>query len=166
MRRTELNLCLFGRKIKLNKNISMQTLLSVKWQPGWEGRLGENGSMCMCGWVPLLSAWNCHSVVHLLFVVLVGSSSPLQLVATPRTAAHLVSLSLTITRRLRTFTSTDSAMPSRHFILSCPLLFFAVSLAQHQGLFPQVGSSHQVVKGLELQLQHRSFQWILRVDFL
>ena len=43
---------------------------------------------------------------------------------------------------LRTFMSTDSAMPSRHFILSRPLLFFVVSLAQHQGLFPRVGSSH------------------------
>ena len=40
---------------------------------------------------------------------------------------------------------------------------FAFSLSQNQGLF--YGSSHQVAKVLELQLQHQSFQWIFRVDF-
>ena len=40
------------------------------------------------------------------------------------------------------------------------------NLSQHQGLFQWVGSSHQVAKVLELQLQHQSFQWIFRVDFL
>ena len=43
---------------------------------------------------------------------------------------------------------------------------FALSLFQHQGLFQQVSSSHQVAKVLELQLQHQSFQWVFRVDFL
>ena len=33
------------------------------------------------------------------------------------------------------------------------------------GSFP-VSSSHQEVKVLELQLQHQSFQWIFRTDFL
>ena len=42
----------------------------------------------------------------------------------------------------------------------------AFSLSQHQGLYQWVGSSHQVAKVLELQLQHQSFQWIFRVDFL
>ena len=41
-----------------------------------------------------------------------------------------------------------------------------LNLSQHQGLFHWVGSSHQVAKVLELQLQHQSFQWIFRVDFL
>ena len=40
------------------------------------------------------------------------------------------------------------------------------NLFQHQGLFHWVGSSNQVAKILELQLQHQSFQWIFRVDFL
>ena len=39
----------------------------------------------------------------------------------------------------------------------------AFNLSQHQGLFQWVSSSHQV---LELQLQHHSFQWIFRTDFL
>ena len=42
----------------------------------------------------------------------------------------------------------------------------ALNLFQHQGLFQWVGSSRQVAKVLELQLQHQSFQWIFRVDFL
>ena len=41
-----------------------------------------------------------------------------------------------------------------------------LSLSQHQGLSYWVHFSHQVAKVLELQLQHLSFQWILRVDFL
>ena len=41
----------------------------------------------------------------------------------------------------------------------------ALNLSQHQGLFQWVSSSHQVAKVLELQLQHQSFQWILRVYF-
>ena len=40
------------------------------------------------------------------------------------------------------------------------------SLSQCQGLFQWVGSSHQVAKVLELHLQHQSFQWIFKVDFL
>ena len=43
---------------------------------------------------------------------------------------------------------------------------FAFSLSQHQGIFQRVSSAHQVAEVLELQLQHQSFQLILRVDFL
>ena len=42
----------------------------------------------------------------------------------------------------------------------------AFSLSQHQGLFQWVSSLHQVAKVLEFQLQHQSFQWIFRTDFL
>ena len=42
----------------------------------------------------------------------------------------------------------------------------AFNLSQHQGLFQRVSSSHQVTKVLELQFQHQSFQWVVRVDFL
>ena len=42
----------------------------------------------------------------------------------------------------------------------------AFNLSQHQGLFKWVNSSHQVAKVLEFQLQHQSFQWIFRTDFL
>ena len=43
---------------------------------------------------------------------------------------------------------------------------FSSCLSQHQGLFKWVSSSHQVAKVLEFQLQHQSFQWIFRTDFL
>ena len=42
----------------------------------------------------------------------------------------------------------------------------AFSLSQHQGLFQWISYSPQVTRVLELQLQHQSFQWIFRVDFL
>ena len=57
----------------------------------------------------------------------------------------------------------DVIQPS-HLLLSPPPPAF--SLSQHQGLFQRVSSSHQVVKVLEFQLQHQSFQWIFRTDFL
>ena len=41
-----------------------------------------------------------------------------------------------------------------------------LSLFQHQGLFKWVSSLHQVAKVLEFQLQHPSFQWTFRTDFL
>ena len=42
----------------------------------------------------------------------------------------------------------------------------AFSISQHHGLFKWVSSSHQVAKVLEFQLQHLSFQWIFRPDFI
>ena len=40
------------------------------------------------------------------------------------------------------------------------------NLSQHQGLFQWVISLQWVAKVLEFQLQHQSFQWIFRTDFL
>ena len=57
----------------------------------------------------------------------------------------------------------DAIQSSHHLSPPSPPAF---SLSQHQGLFQWIGSSHQVAKVLELQLQHQSFQWIFRVDFL
>ena len=42
----------------------------------------------------------------------------------------------------------------------------AFNHSQQQGLFKWVSSSFQVAKVLEFQLQHQSFQWIFRTDFL
>ena len=57
----------------------------------------------------------------------------------------------------------DAIQPS-HPLLS-PLLP-APNPSQHQSLFQWVSSLHEVAKVLEFQLQHQSFQWILRTDFL
>ena len=40
------------------------------------------------------------------------------------------------------------------------------SLSQYQGLFQWVSSLHQVEKVLEFQLDHQSFQWVIRTDGL
>ena len=58
---------------------------------------------------------------------------------------------------------SDAIQPSHP--LSSPSLP-AFNPSKHQGLFWWVSSLHQVVKELELQLQHQSFCWILRIDFL
>ena len=57
----------------------------------------------------------------------------------------------------------DAIQPSHP--LSCPSPP-AFNLSQYQGLFQRVSSSHQEAKVLEFQLQHQSFQWIFRTDFL
>ena len=57
----------------------------------------------------------------------------------------------------------DIIQPSHPLLSPSPPAF---NISQHQGLFQWVSSSHQVAKLLELQLQHQSFQWIFRTDFL
>ena len=56
-----------------------------------------------------------------------------------------------------------SIQPSHPLSPSYP---FAFNLPQHQSLFQWVGSSHQVVKVLEHQLQPQFFQWIFKFYFL
>ena len=58
---------------------------------------------------------------------------------------------------------SDAIQPSHPLLPPSPIAF---NLSQHQGLFQWVGSSHQVAKVLELQLQHQSFQGIFWIDFL
>ena len=56
----------------------------------------------------------------------------------------------------------DAIQPSQPLSSPSP----AFNLSQHQGLFQWVSSSHQVAQVLEFQLQHQSFQWTPRTDFL
>ena len=66
--------------------------------------------------------------------VIVQLLSCVRLFVTPRTAAHQVSLSITISLSFLTLVSIESVMQSNHLILSpsCPP---ALNLSQHQGLF-------------------------------
>ena len=50
-------------------------------------------------------------------------------------------------------------------ISSSVIPFFSYNL-QHQGLFQWISSLHSVAKVLEIKLQHQSFQWKVRTDFL
>ena len=76
---------------------------------------------------------------------------------------------LPVHHQLLEFTQThvhwvsDLIQPSHPLLSPSPPAF---NLSQHQGLFQGVNSLHQVAKGLVFQLQHQSFQWILRTDFL
>ena len=58
---------------------------------------------------------------------------------------------------------SDTIQPSNPLSFPSPP---ALSLSQHQGIFKWVSPSHQAAKVLEFQLQHQSFQWIFRTDFL
>jgi len=58
---------------------------------------------------------------------------------------------------------SDAIQPSHPLPSPSPPAF---NLSQHQGLFQWVSYSYQVAKVLEFQLQHQSFQWIFRADFL
>ena len=88
-----------------------------------------------------------------------------QSLSDPWTASHQASLSFTISWRVLKLMSIESVMPSNHLILCCPLLLLP-------SVFPSIrvssndSSSHYVAKVLKLQLQHQSFQWIFRSDFL
>ena len=57
----------------------------------------------------------------------------------------------------------DAIQPSHPLSSPSPPVF---NLSQPQDLFQWVSSSHQVSKLLEFQLQHQSFPWIFRTDFL
>ena len=58
---------------------------------------------------------------------------------------------------------SDAIQPSHPLSFPSPPAF---NLSQNQGLFQCLSSSHQVDTVLEFQLQHQSFQWILRTDLL
>ena len=58
---------------------------------------------------------------------------------------------------------SDAIQPSHPLSSPSPPAF---NPSQHQGLFKWVSSLHEVVKVLEFQLQHQSFQWIPRTDLL
>ena len=88
-----------------------------------------------------------------------------QLLVTPWTAARQAALSFCLPEFVQTHVHwvSDAIQPSHPLLSPSP---FVLDLFQRQGLFQWVGSSLQVTKVLELQLQHQSFQWIFRVDLL
>ena len=85
--------------------------------------------------------------------------------ATPWTTARQASCPSSTPRATQTHVHWvgDAIQPSHPLSSPSP---HALNLPQHQGPFKWVNSSDQVAKVLEFQLQHQSFQWIVRVDFL
>ena len=100
--------------------------------------------------------------------VCVQSLNCVWLFETPWTAAHQAYMSFTISQSLLRFMSTESVMLSNLLILCHPFLLLPSVFPSIRVFFNElvVSSLHQVAKVLELPLQHQSFQWIFRVDFL
>ena len=102
--------------------------------------------------------WNVCIIYEILQNSVEFSHSVMSNSATPWTAACQASLAITNSQSLLKLMSkwVGDAIQSSHPLSSpSPPTF---NLSQHQGL--------QVAKVLEFQLQHQSFQWIFRTDFL
>ena len=113
---------------------------------------------------PFLSPPDCYIQLPTCHLFIVQSLSHVLLFATPWNAAgfpflhHLLDFARTHVHWVGNAIQPFCPLPSR----SPP----AFSLSQHQSLFQWVSSLLQVVKVLKLQLQHQSFQWIFRTNFL
>ena len=104
-----------------------------------------------------------HSIYQFTSILLLRH---VWLFTTTWTAASQASLSITNSLSLHKLMSIESATPSNHLILCRPLLLLL-------SIFPRnrVFSNESVLcirwpKYWEFQLQHQSFQWIFRTDFL
>ena len=93
----------------------------------------------------------------------VQSLSHVRLFSTLWTAAHQASLSIT---NSRSYSNSCPLSQWCHPTISASVVPFCSRLQSFlaSGSFQQVGTSHQVAKILELQLQHQSFQWTPRTD--
>ena len=99
----------------------------------------------------------------------VQCSSGAQLCLTLCNPIHCSIPGLPVHHQLPEFTQThvhwvsDAIQPSHPLLSPSPP---ALNLSKHQGLFKQVSSLHQVDNVREFPLQHQSFQWTFRTDFL
>ena len=115
-------------------------------------------------WSSFFECWVLSQLFHSpLSLCYCYSVAQLRLFATAGTAAHQASQSFIFSWSLCKLMSIESIMPSNQFILCHPFLLLS-SIFPSISLFQWIGSSHQVAKGF--QLQHQSFRWIFRVDFL
>ena len=118
----------------------------------------QAGNEMMCMYQVLSRVLDPHSSGQLLSCV--------RFFVTPWTTAHQASLSIANSRSLFKLMSIESVMPSSHLILCHPLLLLPSIFPSIRVFSNRVSYSHQVAKVLEFQLQHQSFQWIFRTDFL
>ena len=147
----------------LLKTTNAYTVLSVKWiasgkllynsaSPAWTYSGGMGGRK---------EAWEGGDYIYI--------SSITQLCLTPCDPMNRSTPGLPVLHQLPDPTQTQvhwvgNAMQPSHPLLSPSPS--ALNISQHQGLFKWVSSSHQVAKILEFQLQHQSFWWTPRTDFL
>ena len=117
-------------------------------------------------WLFFCYAFHPFIKVFKIYIIAVQSLSSVRLFAIPWTAACQASQSFMISQSLLKLMSIESVMPSNLLILCHSLLLLPSMFPRNQGLFQWVGSLHHVAKVLGLRLQHQSFQWIFRTDFL
>ena len=120
--------------------------------------------VCMGGgveqgrWALYLTVYQCVVVVQLLSLV--------WLFVTQWTAARQAPLSFTMSQSLLKLMSLELVISSNHLILCCPLLLLS-SVFPSITVFPNaLALCLRRIKVLEIQLQHQSFHWIFRTDFL
>ena len=153
---------------RLQGEISIMQMTPPKWQKGRGIKEpldeGERGEWKSWHKTQLTKNKNHGIWSHLVQFSSVQSLSRVWLFATPYTAAHQASLSISNSRSLPTHVHwvSDDIQPSHPLSTPSPASF---NLSQHHGLFKWVSSSHQVAKVLKFQVQHQSFQWIFRTDF-
>ena len=126
---------------------------------------GSNPGLLHCRWIlyHLRHQWNLEGDYTINSV---QSLSHVWLFVTPMDCSVP---GLPVHHQLLEFTQTHVHWVGDAIQLSHPLSSpsaSAFNLSQHQVLFQWVSSSRQVAKVLEFQLQHQSFQWIFRTDFL
>ena len=123
-----------------------------------------------------LKSWHINNYVHAVSLSLVslrhpnylGFSSVTQLCLTLCGPMDCSMPGLPVHHQLLEFTQTyvhwvsDAIQPSHPLSSPSP----AFNLSQPRDLFKWVSSSHHVVKVLEFQIQHQSFQLTPRTDFL
>ena len=120
----------------------------------------------------LISSGSVRSLPFLSFTLLtfawnVPFSSLAQLCpTTPWTTAHQASLSITNLQSLLKLMSIVSVMPPNHLILCHPLLLLPSNFSSIRVFSNELALQVDKVLELQLQLQHQSFQWIFRTDFL
>ena len=137
----------------------------VGWGGRWEGVSKGKRYMYTYGWFMLRFDRKQQNYRKQLSFSSVLLFNRVGLFAAWWTAAHQASLSITNSQSLLRLIPIELVMPFNHLIL-CHPFSPAFSLSQHQGLFKWVSSLYHLAKVLELQLQHQSFQWIFRTDFL
>ena len=133
---------------------SMSPLPPSPWHSPWVSMFSHGH---------LMRTWIILYYEHTLLQYVVQSLSCVWLFVTPRTAALQASLSFTLSQSLFKFMSVELVMISNHLIL-CNSLLLLPSILPSIRVFPNEQALH--IRYMELQLQHQSFQWIFRVDFL
>ena len=113
----------------------------------------------LSNWVKLILKTNDHSCTFS------SVTESCLILCDPMTAAWQAFLSITNSQSQPKLKSIESVMPYNRLILCRPLLL-PPSIFPSIRSFSTSQSLHQVAKVVEFQLQHQSFQWIFRTDFL